>query len=118
MFAILVIAVACKKIQEENQPLNKPSNNFLKELSNKPKLKFTWAPFQVQSCQGGECGVCPGICIIFRGVIADTITQQEIEEWYSFVDLELTSDTTLTLAPLNNSMDNGDSTVNVTSDFD
>ena len=82
LFAVLAFVIGCTKESNllpspqtsSNQfSIKKPSICVIASdgyLDKKPILRFRWGgierPGEKNPCGGGECGLCPGICLIFK----------------------------------------------------
>jgi hypothetical protein len=124
IISVVSLMICCSKLNEPNVAgVDSPSfGSSLKAGSNaKPIIRFKWSGIESgpnNSCKGGDCGKCPGICIIFgwETLAAGTnLTFEQRSEGLGTGDVKL-SGNNLFLEP-DTYCDNGNGTVTIVDDF-
>jgi hypothetical protein len=97
----------------------------LAKSEKRPIIRFRWSGIEPtpgtgkkNPCAGGDCGVCVGLCVIFKWGIFDPqrgISPQERESGLATARVKIEGGV-LIMEP-DTSCDNGDGTVTVTEDF-
>ncbi|MCS7077971.1 MAG: hypothetical protein NZ455_14765 [Bacteroidia bacterium] len=115
--------VSCQKQQKEVATLTQYKSNPYREGSaNRIKIKgaFRWdgtvGNGSSENCRGGDCGQCPGICLIIQfSTIEGNVSHQEYMQGYGSAFIWL-QDNQLVMEP-HRTVDNGDQKVRITHDF-
>ncbi len=111
MFAIALLTFNCGK--EMADSLNPTPEWTLKnenppEIQERlPRIRFRYHyEFIIEGCNGGECGGCPGFCIIFGGKLGPAPTSGEKEAGIGRAMI-LVGDAVVTIIPIDLPMDPG-----------
>jgi hypothetical protein len=115
---IAIFFISCEKkelINDSDQQMKATSahesrgiENGIKNLpQSRPiiRLTFSGGLGTENSCKGGKCGMCPGICIRFEARVG-VITPAEVKDKMNYVDMEVVGDK-IKMIP-HQTIDNGD----------